>query len=211
VILPPRHGAETRLLLVRHAEPDAAFAGRCYGRLDVPLSAAGRRRAEEVAAALAEAELAAVYTSPRARALETAAAIAGAHGLEPRPVAALRELDFGELEGLTFDEIRATRPALYRAWMETPASVRFPGGESLADLRARVLPAAAEIRGRHRGATVAVVAHSGPARVVLADALDLADGALFRLGQAHGGLSVVDWVEGVPAVQVVNAVLYSPA
>jgi broad specificity phosphatase PhoE len=95
--------------------------------------------------------------------------------------------------------------------MESPTSVRFPGGEGYADLRARVLPAFAELRERHDGEAVAVVAHGGVVRVVLADALGLEDGAVFRLGQAHGGVSIVDWVGGAPVVPVVNALLYSRA
>lgn len=95
--------------------------------------------------------------------------------------------------------------------VKTPAAVRFPGGESLADLMDRVLPAVAVIRARHEGVTAALVAHDGPIRVVLAEALGLGDEARFRLGQANGALSAVDWTAGVPTVQVVNAVLYSPA
>jgi broad specificity phosphatase PhoE len=94
--------------------------------------------------------------------------------------------------------------------MDEPARVRFPGGEGLPDLRARVVPALAEIRARHEGHAVAVVAHGGVIRVVLADALGLEDGALFRLDQAEGGVSVVDWLDGVPLVRVANATLYSP-
>ena len=196
--LPP-HGDATRLLLVRHAESDRAAHGRCYGRLEVDLSPEGRRQAGELAAALGELSLAAVYSSPLA------------HGLEPAVDDDLREIDFGELEGLTYEEIEAERPEVFRAWMETPTSVRFPGGESFADLRARVLRAAGAIRERHAGEAAALVAHGGVVRVVLADALGLADDAVFRLDQAYGGLSVVDWVGGVPVVRVVNAVLYSPA
>ena len=205
------HGDATRLLLVRHAETDPAVRGRCYGRLDVDLSAEGRRQAGELAAGLAELQLAAVYSSPLSRALETARAIAVARGLEPVADDALREIDFGELEGLTYEEIEAERPEVFRAWMERPTSVRFPGGESFADLRARVLGAVGAIRDRHAGEVAAVVAHGGVIRVVLADALGLVDGAVFRLDQAYGGLSVVDWVGGVPVVRVVNAVLYSRA
>jgi broad specificity phosphatase PhoE len=58
---------------------------------------------------------------------------------------------------------------------------------------------------------VAVVAHGGVVRVVLADVLGLIDDAVFRLDQAYGGLSIVDWVGEVPVVRVVNAVLYSRA
>jgi broad specificity phosphatase PhoE len=196
-------------VLVRHAETDAAMRGRCYGRLDVELSLKGRQRASELGTALRGISLAAVYSSPLSRALDTAAAIAAPHGLEPVVEGSLRELDFGELEGVLYEDIEAARPELFREWMETPGSVRFPGGEALADLRARVRPTVAEIRERHEGEAVALVAHGGVIRVVLADALDLADGAFFRLGQAFGGLSIVDWVDGTPVVAVVNAVLYS--
>ena len=191
---PPPNGDATRLLLVRHAETDPAVRGRCYGRLEVgPLArrAAAGRGARGGAA---EYPLAAVYSSPLSRALDTARAIAPAHGLEPAVDDDLREIDFGELEGLTYEEIEAERPEVFRAWMETPTSVRFPGGESFADLRGRVLRAVGAIRERHAGEAAAVVAHGGVVRVVLADALGLADGAVFRLDQAYGGLSVVDWV-----------------
>ena len=208
--LPP-HGDATRLLLVRHAETDPAVRGRCHGRLDVDLSAEGRRQAGELATALGELPLAAVYSSPLSRALDTARAIAAARGLEPVADDGLLEIDFGELEGLTYEEIAAERPDVFRAWMEAPTSVRFPGGESFADLRARVVEAVGAIRERHAGGAAAVVAHGGVVRAVLADVLGLADDAVFRLDQAYGGLSVVDWVGGVPVVRAVNAVLYSRA
>jgi alpha-ribazole phosphatase len=210
LVLPPQGGA-TRLLLVRHAETDRAMRGRCYGRLEVALSAEGRRQAEQLGAALAEVPLAAVCSSPLSRALETARAIAAARGLEPVAEDGLREIDFGELEGMAYEEIQAERPDVFQAWMETPTAVRFPGGESFSDLRSRVLAAVGSIRERHAGEAAAVVAHGGVVRVVLADALGLADGAVFRLDQAYGGVSVVDWVGGAPVVRVVNAVLYSRA
>ena len=67
------------------------------------------------------------------------------------------------------------------------------------------------IRARHAGEAVAVVAHGGVVRVVLADVLDLPDAAFFRLDQPYGALSVVDWVDGAPVVRVAGAALYSPA
>jgi alpha-ribazole phosphatase len=206
----PDQGDATRVVLVRHAETEESGRGRCYGRLDVRLSPQGLRQAQALAAALAGPPLAAVYTSPLSRALDTARPIAAAQGLEPAVIEALAELDFGEVEGLRYDEIESQQPELFRAWMDEPARVRFPGGEGLPDLRARVVPALAEIRARHEGHAVAVVAHGGVIRVVLADALGLEDGALFRLDQAEGGVSVVDWLDGVPLVRAANATLYSP-
>ena len=131
--------------------------------------------------------------------------LAHAHQLEPILADDLRELDFGDVDGLRIDEIEAAHPEIFRAWMDAPGTVRFPGGESLADLRARVLPAVADIRARHGGEAVAVVAHAGVLRVVLGDALGLTDGALFRLDQAYGGVSIVDWLGETPVVRVVNA------
>lgn len=209
-VLLPEAGGATRLVLVRHAAPEESAAGRCYGRLDVGLSPAGRRQAAALAEALRALPLAAVYTSPLRRALETAAPLAAAAGLPPAADEGLVELDFGELEGMAYDEIVRERPDLYRRWMEEPTAVVFPGGESYADLRARVLAAVRAIRERHAGETVALVAHGGVVRVVVADALGLEDGAVFRVDQSHGGVSVVDWLGGTPVVRVVNAVLYSP-
>lgn len=199
-------GGATRLVLVRHAETEERARGLCVGRLDVPLGKPGRRQAEQLAAELADEPLVAVYTSPLSRALETAGPIGAAHGVEPVVVQELAELDFGELEGMPFARIEAERPALFLAWMETPGEVRFPGGESLSDLRARVLPVVERMRAVHEGQAVAVVAHAGVLRVVLADVLGLAGGALFRLDQSPGGVTVVDYPGATPVLRVVNAV-----
>lgn len=198
-------GIATRLVLVRHAETEERARGVCIGRLDAPLGRAGHRQAERLAAALADPPLAAVYTSPLSRARDTAGPLGAAHGVEPVVVQELLELDFGELEGLPFAQIEAERPALFRAWMETPDELRFPGGESLADLRARVRPAVAALRARHERQAIAIVAHAGVLRVVLADALGLEGPAVFRLDQSAGGVSVVDWVGATPVARVVNA------
>ena len=194
----------TRLVLIRHAEPDADARRRCYGRLDVDLCADGHARARTLAADLARGRVAAVYTSPLGRARATAAPIAEAFALEPVIVDDLRELDFGDLDGLLLDEIVERHPE-FLAWTNAPAAVRFPGGESVAALRERVLATTADIRRRHEGETVAVVTHAVPIRVVLADALGLPLDGLFRLDQGYGGVSIVDWFGETPLVRLVNA------
>ena len=196
----------TRFVFVRHAEPDQAMRGRAYGALDVPLSADGRRRTEALAAALEPWPFAAVYSSPLRRAVETARPIALPHGLSPITDERLRELEIGEFEGRSYAEIEANEPHLFSSWMETPTRVRFPGGESFDDLRARVLAATDEMRVRHAGTAIPVVAHAGVTRTILMAALALPEEALFRLDQPYGGVSVIDWVDGVPLVRAVNAI-----
>jgi alpha-ribazole phosphatase/probable phosphoglycerate mutase len=195
----------TRLLLIRHAQPREEAHGRCYGSLDIGLSTRGRRRAALLARTLDRIALAAVYSSPRSRAVETAGPLAAQNGSTPIVDEALREIDFGEFEGRSYDEIRLAAPDLYRAWMETPTRVRFPGGESYGLLRRRALAAMDAIRRGHAGETVAIVSHGGVLRAMLADCLAMPDEAIFRLDQSYGGLSVVDWLDETPLVRVVNA------
>jgi broad specificity phosphatase PhoE len=202
--LPPREGT-TRLVLVRHLEPEASIDGRAYGTIDVPLSAEARGQAGLLAEALGAVDLTAVYTSPLRRAFETAAPIAARHGLTPVVHEGLQEIDFGELEGMRYEDVERTRPAVFRAWMEDPTGVSFPGGESFAELRTRALAAAQEIRERHHGSSAALVAHGGVARAILSASLELPDHALFRLDQPYGAVSVVDWFDGTPVVRLLAA------
>lgn len=192
----------SRLVLVRHAEPAEDAHGLCYGSLDVGLSDEGRRHAAELAAVLAGTDYDAVYTSPRLRARETAAPVAAARGLASVVLDDLREIDFGDFEGRRYDEIERSEPELYRAWMETPTRVRFPGGESYADLRVRALQALDAIKAAH--ACAVVVTHGGVARAGLAEWLGMPDEAIFRLGQSYGGITIVDWLGGAPVLRLLN-------
>jgi alpha-ribazole phosphatase len=192
----------SRLILVRHTEPQEDARGRCYGSLDIGLSALGREHARELAARLARLDYEAVYTSPRLRARETAQPVAAARSAELLTDDRLRELDFGTLEGRTYDEIAESEPELYRAWMETPTQVRFPGGESFGDLKARAIVALDGIRAAHEAAVV--VTHGGVLRAGVAAWLSMPDEAIFRLDQRYGGVTIVDWVDGVPLVRLLN-------
>ncbi len=195
----------TRLVLVRHGAPEESSRNRCYGELDVALSDVGRAQAVELAARLpqfVDGKFAAAYSSPRRRAVETARLVAPDVELQLEP--ALREIDFGAFEGLTYDEAAARDPALYRRWMEQPTEVTFPGGESWPLVKARVDRVSTQIRRRHAGQTVLLVAHGGPLRALLAAALGLPDANIFRIDQSFAGLSIIDWYDELPLVRLVN-------
>lgn len=203
--LPWRDPEATRLYLIRHAAA-ALEPGRCCGSLDVPLSDTGREQARLLGQALADVELAAVYTSPLARARQTATEIADHHdGRTLRQLPGLAEIHFGELEGKRFDEIAVTHPETYATWLQRPTETEFPGGERFADFTARVRKGAREILLAHPCEQVALVAHGGPLRVVIADALAMPATALFRLDHSHAAVSVVDWHDDTPAVRLLNA------
>lgn len=192
----------SRLILIRHCEPEEGTRGRIYGTLDVGLSAQGRIRAVELVDRLDGVDVDGIWTSPRLRARETAEPLAAARGLRLSEDDDLRELDFGELEGRTFDEIAETEPELYKTWMDTPTKVRFPGGECYADLKTRSVRALE--RAAAKNESVVVVTHGGVVRAALAEWLRIPAEAVFRLDQRYGGITVVDLIDGYPLVRLVN-------
>ncbi|MFO1285067.1 MAG: histidine phosphatase family protein [Rubrivivax sp.] len=152
----------TRLVVLRHGETAWNAAQRIQGHTDEPLNERGRRQAERLAQALAGEGITHVYTSDLARARATAEAVARAAGLagvttEP----ALRERAFGMFEGLTYAEVEARWPDEVRRWRAREPGFAPGGGESPEAFYARCVPCAAAIAERHRGQSVALVAHGG--------------------------------------------------
>lgn len=197
-------GVTHRIVLMRHAEPAAHTRGRCYGKLDVGLGARGRAQAVAAASAFRRADLSAVVTSPRVRATETARLLAEVVDAPLEEDPRLAEIDFGAFEGRTYEEIEASHPEAYAAWMRSPTTMQFPGGESFPQMKARVLEAVASIRAAHRGCAIGLVSHGGVGRIILADALGMADASIFTLEQSYAGVSVLDWWGETPALRLLN-------
>lgn len=155
------------LWLARHGETAENAEGRILGRRDPPLSAAGVAQAEALAARLEDAGIAAVWASPLRRARETAEIVGRALGLEPVVLADLSESARGDWEGRRVAELAEESPDLFAAFIAGDPFFRFPGGESMAEQRARTRSALAAVRAGPQPALV--VAHAGTARAALAD------------------------------------------
>lgn len=181
-----------KLILVRHAEADDHHPKRYLGTTDLPLTEAGKRQAELLADRLASAELDFIYSSPLARARQTAAAAAARHGQDLILVPVLREIDFGEFEGLTWDEIHLRDPQAERYWTETVTMPAFPGGESAADVAGRLAPFLATLDTLPDEATVLVVCHGGSLRILLCLLLGLPAGAWTRFLCTNTGVTTVE-------------------
>ncbi len=145
-----------------------------------------------------------IYASTRVRTLESARILAASHPCGYQEEPGLREIDFGDFEGLTYDEIAARYPEVYRQWMESPTTVQFPNGESFAAMRARVLRTFEAINQSHAGRTVAIVTHGGVIRIILAWALGVPDANLFRMAQDYAAMNLLTLVEGIPMVKAMN-------
>lgn len=148
----------TELYLVRHGETDWNAARRIQGRTDIPLNDAGRAQASRAAELLARRRWDAVYASPLSRAHETARIIADYLGLgEVTDVEAFVERDYGQAEGMSFEQLEE----LY------PEGVHAPGQETREEVAARVVPALLELAARRPGERLIVVSHGGAIRSVL--------------------------------------------
>jgi broad specificity phosphatase PhoE len=200
-----------RLVLVRHASTAWSADRRLEGWQDVPLSSGGRAQAEAVGRALAEHRLAAVYSSPLRRAVDTAAAIAAPHGLEVRTEAAFTEMGFGEWEGLTGSEIEGRHPDEYRRWVETPHRATPPGGERLPDVHRRVTGALDDLKARHGGQTVALVSHGIASRILVLEALGLGLDRLWAISLSAASVSELEFRGDWSAVQRMNTRVYLDA
>ena len=150
----------TEIILCRHGETDWNREGRWQGRTDVALNERGRRQARELADALHDQPVAAVYSSTLARAYDTALEIARAHDLRVYRDARLDEIDQGAWEGRRRDEIVVSHPDELERWREYPIDLRLPGGETLEEVRQRVRAALDDIILLHEGRTICIVAHS---------------------------------------------------
>ncbi len=157
----------SRLLLVRHGNTRGNSAERFWGQTDVELSADGTWQVERLAERLAGEKIDAIYSSQLRRAEATAKIIASRHQMQVITCPELLEINFGEVEGLTFSEIGQRYPELAVAWPNRDLAFRFPGGESIGELNCRVTNFYDRLQKRDPEETALVVAHSGVLRLLI--------------------------------------------
>jgi len=149
----------TTLVLIRHATNDWVRKGLLAGWTPgVHLNEEGRAQAQALGERLAASHFDAVYSSPLERAMETAQAVAAPHGLEVQIHEGIGEVRYGEWNGRSLREL-AKKP-LWRAVQLHPSGTRFPGGETIGEMQARVVATLDEIRSAHPQGIVAAVAHA---------------------------------------------------
>lgn len=184
----------TTLLLVRHADHELlgrVLAGRMPG---VSLSSMGRSRAEALARRLEELarggmDIAAVQSSPRERALETARPIAAALGLPCETMPALDEIEFGAWTGKRFTDLDGD--PLWREWNGARGRARPPGGESMAEARDRLLAHLADLCAAYPDGRVVLVSHADMIKAALLHVLGLPPEAYGRIEVDPAGVSAV--------------------
>lgn len=195
----------TRVLAIRHGETDWNVGARIQGQLDIGLNDMGRWQAQRLAEALRGEGLSALYSSDLSRAFDTAAAAAQPTGLRVAIDAGLRERDFGNFQGLTFNEIETRWPAQSERWRRRDPEFAPPGGEALAGFYLRCVGAAQRIAQAHPGQAIALVAHGGVLdclyRAATRQTLQaprtwlVANASINRLLYSDQGFTLVGWAD----------------
>ena len=156
-----------RFLFVRHGQSMSNVGRTFTGQTDVPLSELGKKQAHDLCAfLLASYPIDAVYSSDLIRAVQTVQPVADALHLPVQREPLLREINGGEWEGKTVEEIAVRYPADYAVWQDDIGLARCTGGESLAEVQARGILAVRSLAEANEGRTVLVATHAAMLRAL---------------------------------------------
>ncbi len=183
------------IILARHGQTAWNKAEVFRGRIDIELDTTGLKQAELLAKYLSHRNLETVYSSPLWRAVQTAETIARHHGLTVEISPGLNDIDFGEWQGLSREEVSTRYSELYSAWISTPHRVRMPSGESLDDVRQRVVVLVNEVVGKHKAAVV-LVSHRVVHKVLICALLGLDNSHFWDIRLDNCGLTTFEFTEG---------------
>lgn len=195
-----------RLLIARHGQTKHNLDHRYQGITDAPLNETGRAQATQLADRLAGEKIDLIYSSPLMRSTQTAELIAKVNTIEIKKDERLREISFGDWEGMSYDEIKAQSADLLKKWINDPAHVPPPNGETLIQLATRVRDAVDELKSQHTDQTVLVVTHGGVIRTMLCLALGLDLNRHMQFESATGSLSELSFYEEGVSLKLFNGI-----
>ena len=193
----------TTFFMVRHAVTDHT-GKRLSGWMEgISLNDVGRDQAESVAASLEGVELDAIFSSPIARTIETARAIAGPHSLRVQTRRSLGEVEYG---GWTDRPLRSLmRTKLWSKVQRWPSAARFPDGETLREVQARSVAEIEKIAEEYPSGKVCCVSHGDVIKLVIAHYLGVHIDLFQRIVVAPASISVFALSERGPVVLSLNA------
>jgi broad specificity phosphatase PhoE len=194
----------TRVYLVRHGQTELNKRLTFRGQRDIPLNERGHREAAAIAETLKDKDIGAIYTSPLRRSVETAQPTASLFQLDIVPVQALIDIDFGEWEGLGFEEVKKRYSDLYAMWERRPEMVRFPHGENLDEVRNRSLNAFKDIVAENCGKSLVIIPHRVINKVLLCALLGLGNAHFWDIRQDTGCINVIECLDDRCILSVMN-------
>lgn len=199
----------TRVLLIRHGVNDYVKTHRLACRLPgVHLNAEGTAQAEAMAQRLSAMKIDAVYSSPLERAQETAAPLGRALNLPVQVIDGIMETDCGEWAGQKIEDLN--KLDLWKQLQVYPSGVRFPGGESFADIQGRMVATIEKLSTEHAHQTIALVSHADPIKLALAFYAGIPLDLFQRLVIAPASINEIEFGSFRPAIVRINDCAHIP-
>jgi len=182
----------SRLLLVRHGLTVYNSTHRFSGYSNIELSKEGYQQVENLRDYLANEKIDIAYSSDLKRALVTAEVICTEHNVEIITCPELREANYGEIEGLTFQEISQNHPEVADLVRNFDLSLEFPGGETFLGFIERTITFLDRLDGHKPSETILIVSHSGPLRTLACHLMGIGQNCWWQLRFDNASLSIID-------------------
>lgn len=194
-----------RLLLVRHGISGHNIAHRMAGcRSDIDMAPGGYRQVEQLRERLAGEKIDVIYSSDLKRAMATAEILSKTHGVEIVPCPELREIDYGEVEGLTFEQINQQFPAIAELIRKFDLQIQFPGGEGFEEFAARTGKFLDRLEKHAPSDTILVTAHDGPLRTLICHLLGIGLEHWRQIKIDNASLTIIDTNPGGTIISLLN-------
>lgn len=194
----------TSIYLVRHGQTAWNKEEIFRGRTDIPLDETGLKQAELAGQYFKDIKIHGVYSSPLARAWQTAEWIARHHHLSVQPLEGLIDMSFGNWEGRAHQEIKEMDPDTYRQWREEPHLARLPGGETLDEVRKRAMASLEEIIAKHPEETLVLVSHRVVNKVLLCGILGIENSHFWQIMQDTTAINLIQYHRGRYILSLMN-------
>lgn len=194
----------TSFILIRHGQTQWNRFERFRGRVDIDLDETGVRQAEAAAEKVANWGVKAIYSSPLKRAMRTAEIISQRLHLPVEPLEGIIDMHFGEWQGLPIGEVRQRYPELFDLWRFSPHRLKVPQGETLEEVRSRVVACIDEVAAKHDQETVVLVTHRVVCKVLICHLLGLDNSHFWQIAQDATAINLFEVWQGRFTVRLLN-------
>lgn len=194
-----------KIFLARHGQTDANNTLTYQGHIDNPLNNKGLLQAKKLAAYFREEPLARIYTSDLVRTVETAQPTSELLNAEIVKIPSFKEINFGEWEGLTYEEIKKHWPKDIEDFFHRPATIKISGGESFKEVQERAWASFQEVVASHGGdESLLIVSHGGTVRTLLCAIMNLDLNEMWKISIDNAGISCILQLENRCWIKNIN-------
>jgi broad specificity phosphatase PhoE len=194
----------TRVIILRHGRTEWNRIERFRGRADIELDEVGKKQAKAAAKRIKGWPVSAIYSSPLRRALSTADIIGAALHLYVQPKAGVIDIDYGEWQGLSVEDVSVKNRRLYEQWIENPDRIEFPGGERFAEVRERVSGTIDDLISKHPKETFVVVSHKVICQILILSLLKLDSSHFWQIEQDVCNMNIFEVRGDIPSAFSIN-------